>query len=93
MLLRPRFSAAEALRFGVVAEVVDGDPLPRAMEWAERLAGLPRLAAQVAKQAADAMADSSREAAIMIERLAYAALAQTGDARRAGEDFASRRDG
>jgi len=39
------------------------------------------------------MADSSREAAIMIERLAYAALAQTGDARRAGEDFASRRDG
>jgi enoyl-CoA hydratase/carnithine racemase len=93
MLLRPRFSAEQALGFGLVAEVVEGDPLPLALEWAERLAGLPRLAAQVAKQAADAMADSSREAAIMIERLAYAALAQTGDARRAGEDFASRREG
>jgi enoyl-CoA hydratase/carnithine racemase len=93
MLLRPRFSAAEALGYGVVGEVVEGDPLPGALEWAERLAALPRLAAQVAKQAADAMADSSREAALLIERLAYAALAQTGDARRAGEDFASRRDG
>ncbi|HEU0193622.1 MAG TPA: enoyl-CoA hydratase/isomerase family protein [Gaiellales bacterium] len=93
MLLRPRFSAAEALGYGVVGEVVEGDPLPRALEWATRLAALPRLATQVAKQAADAMADSSREAAIMIERLAYAALAQTGDARRAGEDFAARRDG
>ena len=41
MLLRPRFSAAEALRFGVVTEVVDGDRCRARMEWAERLAELP----------------------------------------------------
>ena len=72
MLLRERFSAAEALSFGVVTEVVeDGDALPRAVELAERLAGLPPLQCPSTKQAAEVAGEASREAALLIERLAY----------------------
>jgi hypothetical protein len=37
------------------------------------------------------MAESSREAGIMLERLAYAALAQTDESRAAGEAFGARK--
>ncbi len=36
--------ATEAQRLGIVREVVSGDPLPRALELARRVAGLPRRA-------------------------------------------------
>src|ERR687888_241402 len=48
-----------------------------------RLLG-PALAASLTKQAIDAAAESSREAGLLIERLAYGLLAQTGDARERG---------
>jgi hypothetical protein len=41
----------------------------------------------VAKEAADATAGSSREAGFLIERLAYAMLAQTEDAQAAADAF------
>ena len=83
VLLRERFSAREALAFGVVTEVVpDGEALGRALELAERLAGLPPAAVAVAKESADLLAESSRDAGLLVERLAYAALAQTDDAHR-----------
>ena len=83
VLLRERFTAAEALAFGVVTEVVaDGSALTRALELAERLAKLPAAAVAVAKESADLMAEASRGAGLLVERLAYAALAQTDDARR-----------
>ena len=77
MLARARWSAGEALAMGLVTQVVEGDPLPAAMELARRLAALPRLAASLAKQAIDAVPGSSRDAALLIERLTYAALAQS----------------
>jgi enoyl-CoA hydratase/carnithine racemase len=84
ILLRERFGAQEALAYGVVTEVVaDGSALERALELAERLARLPATAVEVAKQAADLMPEASREAGLLIERLAYAALAQTEQASRA----------
>ncbi len=93
MLLRPRFDAAEALRLGVVMEVVArGTALERALELAERIATLPALAVSVAKQAADLMPESSRQAGVAFERLAYGMLAQTEEARRAAEEFVRRRD-
>jgi enoyl-CoA hydratase/carnithine racemase len=83
VLLRPRMSAAEALALGLVTEVVaEGFALRRALELARQLAELPPLAASVAKQAIDAAAESPREAALLLERLAYGMLAQTEDARR-----------
>jgi len=94
MLLRPRFDGEEAYRLGVVTEVVpEGQALPRALELAERIASLPPLAASAAKQAANALAESSREAGILVERLAYAALAQTAEAREAAESFSKRKKG
>jgi enoyl-CoA hydratase/carnithine racemase len=92
MLVRERFSAADALALGLVTEVVnDGAALPRALEVAGRLAGLPRLAVSVTKQAAEAAAESSREAALLIERLAYGMLAQTDEADEAASAFVEKR--
>jgi enoyl-CoA hydratase/carnithine racemase len=92
MILKPRVDAAEAFRLGVVSELVPpGNALPRTLELAHQVAELPPLASAAAKQAASAIAESGREAGIMLERLAYAALAETDEARAAGEAFTSRR--
>ena len=92
MLLRDRFDANEALRLGVVTEVVSkGNALRRALELAERLASLPPLAVSVVKQAADLLAESSRETGVALERLAYGMLAQTDEARGAAQAFEKRR--
>ena len=90
VLLRDRVDAPEALRLGLVTEIVaDGAARERALELAAGLSTLPPLAVALAKQAIDAMADSSREAGVLIERIAYAALAQTPAAQGAVEAFVS----
>jgi enoyl-CoA hydratase/carnithine racemase len=87
-----RFDAHEALALGVVHEVVaDERVLPRALEIAAELAAKPRLAVTVAKRAIDAAAESSRDAALLIEQLAYGMLAQTHDAAEAASAFVERR--
>jgi enoyl-CoA hydratase/carnithine racemase len=92
MLLRRRLSAAEALAAGLVCEVVPaGGALPRALELAEELAELPPLAVSLAKQAADLLPEASREAGLLMERLAYGLLAQTEEAAAAARRFADRR--
>jgi enoyl-CoA hydratase/carnithine racemase len=89
-LLAERFGADEARAAGVVTEVVPaGQALERALEVAARLAALPRDAVAVTKQAIDAAGASPREAVLLIERLAYAALAQTQAARDAAAGFGS----
>ena len=89
-LLAERFGADEARRAGVVTEVVaEGAALERSLEVAARLAALPREAVAVTKQAIDATSAAPREAALLIERLAYAALAQTQAARDAAAGFGS----
>jgi enoyl-CoA hydratase/carnithine racemase len=90
VFLRDRVDAAEGFRLGLITEVVpEGSALERALELAVGLAELPSLALALAKQAIDAMAESSREAGLLIERVAYAALAQTPDAQGAVEAFVS----
>jgi enoyl-CoA hydratase/carnithine racemase len=92
ILLQRRIDAHEALVWGLVSEVVGaGKALDRALALARELAELPRLAASVAKQAIDAVPDASRAAGIMLERLAYAMLAQTEDARASSAEFERRR--
>jgi enoyl-CoA hydratase/carnithine racemase len=75
ILLGHRLSAGEALAAGLVTEVVADAPA-RALELARRLAELSPAAVAVAKAAIDAAAQSSHDAALLIERLAYAVLAQ-----------------
>jgi len=85
ILLGGRVDARRALELGLVTEVVAaGAALDRALELAQALAALPRLAVSVAKQAIDAAPESSREAGILLERLAYGLLAQTAAARERG---------
>jgi enoyl-CoA hydratase/carnithine racemase len=92
MLLGRRFDVQEAKALGLATEVVPaGQALERALEVAQELAALPPLAVQTAKRAAELMPETSREAGILIERLAYAALAQTTEAKDAVENF-TRRD-
>jgi enoyl-CoA hydratase/carnithine racemase len=91
-LLRERFDAHEALRVGLVTEVVpDGSARRRAVELATHLAELPPLAVSLTKEAIDAMGESSRQAAVLMERVAYAALAQTDEARAGVDGFTSRK--
>jgi enoyl-CoA hydratase/carnithine racemase len=88
VLLGERISASEALALGLVSEVVPaGEAHGRAGELAKHVAHRPMLALTLAKQAIDRMPDASREAGILIERLAYGLLAQTRDAREATAAF------
>jgi enoyl-CoA hydratase/carnithine racemase len=85
ILLGGRVDARHARELGLLTEVVAaGAALDRALELAQALAAQPRLAVSVAKQAIDAVPDSSREAGILLERLAYGLLAQTAEARERG---------
>jgi enoyl-CoA hydratase/carnithine racemase len=87
VLVRPRFGAAEALSLGLVTEVVPpGVALSRAIELARQLSGLPPLAVSLARRAIDAAAESSRDVALLVEQLAYAALSSLdGDEAPPGE--------
>ena len=71
------------MRLGSSSVLAEGDALTRALELAHELAALPPLALQVAKQTIDLAAESSREAAALMEQLAYGMLAQTPDAQEA----------
>jgi enoyl-CoA hydratase/carnithine racemase len=88
MLLGGRLDANAALAAGLVNEIA-ADALARALELAQSLAALPRLAVSLTKQAIDLMPESSREAGIMIERLAYGLLAASDDAKRLADEWSS----
>jgi enoyl-CoA hydratase/carnithine racemase len=90
ILLGDRFGAEDALRHGLVTEVA-ADALERALELAERLAALPPVALSVAKQVIDATPDASRDAGILLERLAYGMLAQTAEHAAATAAFTEKR--
>ena len=69
--------------------VAEGGALDRALELGRSLAELSPVAVAVIKQAIDAAPEASREASLLIERLAYGLLAQTDAAREAAEGFGS----
>jgi enoyl-CoA hydratase/carnithine racemase len=87
-----RLDAAEAHSLGLVTEIVDdGGALERALALAGELSELPPLALQVAKQAIDLAAESSREAVVLMEQIAYGMLSLTADAQEAAVAFAEKR--
>lgn len=92
VLLGDRIGAEEAYRIGLVTRrVAKGQALEQALELAERIAQQPPLAVAVAKEAVLRMPESSRDSALLIERLAYGLLAQTADAAEAAAARAQRR--
>jgi enoyl-CoA hydratase/carnithine racemase len=92
ILLGDRFDAAQARALGLATEVVaEGEALPAALALAERLAAQPPLALAVAKQVIDAVPGATDETALALERLAYAALAQTDEHAAATRAFTERR--
>jgi enoyl-CoA hydratase/carnithine racemase len=93
ILLRDRFSAEEALSFGVVTEVVpEGGAVARSLELAERLAALPAQAISTTKRVIDLMPDASAQAGLSLEALAWGMLAQTEDADEAARAFEEKRE-
>ncbi|MEV5777901.1 enoyl-CoA hydratase/isomerase family protein [Streptomyces antimycoticus] len=74
-----RFGAPEAYTWGLIGEIAEGGTVrEKAVEIATELAAQPRLAVSVAKQVITAAADAPREAALLLEQLAYAALNRSG---------------
>jgi enoyl-CoA hydratase/carnithine racemase len=81
ILLREQVEAEDALRLGLVTEVVgEGASLERALELATYLSGLPPLAVSITRQVIDALPETSRTAGLALERIAYGMLAQTDEA-------------
>lgn len=79
ILLGSKVDAKTAHRLGLLTEVVAaGQARERALAVAHTLAGKPALAVAVAKQAIDAVAESSNAAGLLIEQLAYGMLNQAG---------------
>ena len=62
----------------------------QSLALAERLSAQPPLATSVAKQLVDAVPEASGEAVLALERLAYAALAQTDEHAEATRAFMER---
>jgi len=88
MLIGGRLDASAALAAGLVNEIA-ADARGRAVELARGLAALPALAVSLTKQAIDLMPETSREAGILIERLAYGMLAQSEDAQRLADEWSN----
>ncbi|TWS24293.1 enoyl-CoA hydratase/isomerase family protein [Tsukamurella sputi] len=75
-----RFGTVEAERMGLVTEVTaPGEAVDGALRVARELSGFSSLALQYTKQALDVAADAPQHAALVVERLAYAALSVADD--------------
>jgi crotonobetainyl-CoA hydratase len=75
-------SAEEALSFGIVNEVVEGDPMPAARAWAERILACSPMSVRATKEAVR-LAEATPIADALTEEWAYPAM----KAMLASEDF------
>lgn len=92
MLLTGRFiGAADALRIGLVSEIVPGNCDARAVEIAEEIASLPPLTVMQIKDAVLSGADIPLSAALQIERKAHELMYGTQDMREGTSAFSDRR--
>ncbi|MGH3951154.1 MAG: enoyl-CoA hydratase-related protein [Pseudonocardiaceae bacterium] len=92
MLLGRTVDPDEALRIGLVSEVVEDEVLlPRAQEVAARFAAGPGVAYRKIKGALTAAAHSSLAEALAVEQAAQNALGSTADHREAVEAFVAKR--
>ncbi|MET2010750.1 enoyl-CoA hydratase/isomerase family protein [Microbacterium chocolatum] len=87
-----RFDAAEAIRIGIVTHVVGSDDLlSTAHETARLIGSKAPLAVQVARLVTDVAGEGSREASLIAETLASAALHGTSDRDEGRRAFVEKR--
>jgi enoyl-CoA hydratase len=92
MLLTGRFiTAADALRIGLVSEIVPGNCDVRALEIAEEIAKLPPLTVMQIKDAVLSGADVPLSSALQIERKAHELMYGTQDMREGTNAFVEKR--
>ena len=92
MLLTGRFvTAADALRMGLISEIVQGNCDARALEIAHEIAALPPLTVMQIKDAVLSGADVPLSSALQIERKAHELMYGTQDMREGTNAFAEKR--
>ncbi|VAW10856.1 Enoyl-CoA hydratase [hydrothermal vent metagenome] len=84
-----RLSAARMAEVGFVNTVVDGDPLPAALEIAARVEGLAPRAVEVTKAVLNASAGEAQ--ALLLDQLAGALLSKTEDMAEGAASFRDKR--
>ncbi|MFI9781632.1 enoyl-CoA hydratase-related protein [Streptomyces sp. NPDC051956] len=91
LLTGDRIRAEEALRFGLVSEVVPGDAAKRALEIAEQIAAKPPLTARAIKNAVRAGLDAPVPVGLELERRAYESMFGTQDLKEGIASFFEKR--
>ncbi|MFC5695636.1 enoyl-CoA hydratase [Pseudomonas sp. GCM10022186] len=87
-----RVRAEEALALGLVSEVVaDAQVLPRALELARQIAGMPPLAVAQIKEVVQAGMDMPLESALALERKAFQLLFDSRDQKEGMRAFLEKR--
>jgi enoyl-CoA hydratase/carnithine racemase len=86
-LTNRRVYAAEAREWGLVAEVVPGDPTPRALELADLLAGKPALALRLTKARLELLALEGSGSLAVHAQLAHMRAFASGEPAKAMEQF------
>lgn len=87
-----RVRAWEALAMGLVSEVVaDTETLPRALELARQIAGMPPLAVAQIKEVVQAGMDMPLEQALVLERKAFQLLFDSRDQKEGMRAFLEKR--
>lgn len=84
-------NAADALRMGLVSEVVPGNCEARALEIASQIAMLAPLAAQQIKEVVNAGLETSLDAGLRLERRGYQLMFGTADMREGVTAFVEKR--
>jgi len=93
LLLGDPLPAEDALRYGIVNEVVgSADVLDAALAWAERLAALPPLAVRAAKELVRTAGDSDLRSGLRAEQQAVALLFGTEDRQEGMRAFLEKRE-
>ena len=94
MLLTGRMvTAPDALRMGLVCEVVEGNCDLRAIELATEIAALPPLTARLIKEAVNSGTDVSLDAALKLETRAHQLAFATEDVKEGIAAFLAKRQG
>src|SRR5471032_1265619 len=86
------FGAAEALSMGVISEVAPtGQALPRALEIAAEIAAMPPISVMQIKEVVNAGLSMPLDAALVMERRAFAMQFATGDQKEGMRAFLEKR--